>query len=161
MIFDELIHLPLYMDAELAETILSFVRGLSASAEEKKYTLNGEQLFATVMSYETKEPGDCAVESHEKYIDIQLMLWGREELDAFPAESLRPTGPYDAKRDLRFYEPPKAIPVGCRMEPGFFALLLPHDAHRSQKISDNGKEVVKKVVVKVHRDLITKPIMQR
>ena len=44
--------------------------------EDGKYELDGARLFVSVASLSGKDKNDAAIETHKKYIDIQLPLLG-------------------------------------------------------------------------------------
>lgn len=47
--------------------------------EDGKYELDGARLFVSVASLSGKDKNDAAIETHKKYIDIQLPLLGVEK----------------------------------------------------------------------------------
>lgn len=110
-----------------------------------KYEIEGEFIFASVQTYETKT--DANYESHRKYIDIQYMINGAEKIGVTDINNCISNIPYDKEKDLEFYN------INCEEEflelsKGVFLILYPHDAHKPS-ISITEKSKVKKVVVKV------------
>ncbi|HEX8461835.1 MAG TPA: YhcH/YjgK/YiaL family protein, partial [Segetibacter sp.] len=49
-----------------------------ASVEKGKYTIDGDEIFAIVNQFETKDKSECEVEAHKKHIDIQYVVRGTE-----------------------------------------------------------------------------------
>ena len=113
-----------------------------------KYQIQGDDVFALVQEYATKEPSACRFEAHRKYTDIQMLVTGREKIEVTDVASLQVQEPY--KPDIEFYSVPKRQGVqSLEMEPELAAIFFPEDAHRpSMRIAD-AAETVKKVVVKV------------
>ncbi len=70
-----------------------------------KLLIEGEDLFVILMEYETKDPGNCIMERHKKYIDIQLMLRGEEMMGVSTFAGQTPTTPYDESKDAAFFKP--------------------------------------------------------
>lgn len=109
-----------------------------------RYEIDGDRVFAMV----ARDPGRnrelAQLETHEKYIDIQLVLDGRDDMGWRPQSLCRlPAGEYDADNDIRFFVDPPLVwqPVAA----GMFAVFFPEDAH--QPLIGNG--MIHKVVVKV------------
>ena len=84
------------------------------------------------MSRSTSSEGrgrtDARLESHRRYIDIQLTLDGDEEIGWRPLSLCRaPVAPFDEQRDIRFYD--DAPDSWVAVPPGRFAIFFPDDAH--------------------------------
>jgi YhcH/YjgK/YiaL family protein len=118
--------------------------------ELKKYTIDGDKLFATVSEYTTKNTEDAKFEGHKKYIDIQYVAEGAEMIGIAPeSEVTKITDLYNPENDIAFYTVEKF--TECRAAPERFFIFLPSDIHRpGVKVSENTK--VRKVVVKVKID---------
>ncbi|MCK7482872.1 MAG: YhcH/YjgK/YiaL family protein [Candidatus Moduliflexus flocculans] len=70
-----------------------------------------------VSRYASKAPGDAQYETHRDYIDIQLVVSGKETVEARTVEGLSVSVPY--KPDIEFYLPsrsrgPATIPFVSR-----------------------------------------------
>ena len=154
MIVDRIENWKSYPLGEAWELAFEFLQSLTPESEERRYELDGDSVFGIVMSYPTrKETDDNAVlESHRKYVDIQMALVDSERIAIYPTQSLKEKTAYDAERDVQFfqYEAPSPIQVG--MYPGTFACLLPQDAHMPQLYTESPGTTVKKVVVKLALD---------
>lgn len=109
------------------------------------YVIDGEDVFASVQTYETKE--DANYETHRKYIDIQYMIKGFELVGATDISNCETCIEYDLEKDLEFYICPNQPPKQTLNE-GEFLVFYPHDAHQPS-ICPKEKSLVKKVVVKV------------
>jgi YhcH/YjgK/YiaL family protein len=113
-----------------------------------KYEIDGNRVYAMV----AKEPGrrkeDAQLETHEQYIDIQLVLAGTDHMGWKPKSSCKhPAGEYDKEDDIQFFAD---VPdVWLPTESGFFAIFFPEDAH--MPLISSGE--VHKVVVKISVDL--------
>ena len=145
MIYDEIKNIDLY---NLNKDAVDFIKNLTTDIECKKYILN-DNVYANIEEYQTKESG--FFEAHKKYIDIQLLLKGEEIIEYTPLENLKIKENYDSLKDIAFYYDGTLPVIKLKMQPNFFTVLYPTDAHKPQlKISDAQK--VKKVVVKIKTD---------
>lgn len=127
-----------------------FLRTLTADTPVGEYPLDGENLFAKVLTYDTRSPEEGKIESHRHYADIQICLVGAEGIDLFDSNQLDISQPYDPNTDLTFYQPDTARQIGCiDLHPGQFTILWPRDAHRPQMIVGPEAQSIKKAVVKV------------
>lgn len=116
------------------------------SLEEKRYEL-GDGDYVNVESYSTYDFNVRKYESHIKYIDIQFIIVGRENIIVEPVSSLRVVEEYDELRDISFYDN-DVHGVDCVLEEKQMLELLPADGHMPC-ISINGSEKVKKAVFKI------------
>lgn len=113
--------------------------------EPGKYNVEGDEIFAIVSEYNTKKKEDAKPEAHERYLDIQYIVKGKEYIGYAPLEDQEVNIAYDPEKDLVFYH---ADLDYIKVSEGMFALFFPTDIHAP------GAEIaklerVKKVVVKV------------
>lgn len=96
---------------------------------------------------------DAKLECHRRYIDIQLVLAGVDEMGwRALAECVDPATAYDQTRDIRFFNDPAASWVA--VAPGAFCLFFPEDAHAPLVSTQKGTSAarIRKVVVKIAVD---------
>jgi YhcH/YjgK/YiaL family protein len=109
-----------------------------------KHSVQGEQIFAIVESCDGRTRAEAKLECHRRYIDIQLVLEGIDEMGWKPlSECLDPATDYDATRDIRFFNDTPSSWIAT--PPGSFCLFFPDDAH-APLVSAGA---IRKVVVKV------------
>lgn len=151
MIVDHISNWKAYSLGPAWEQAFAFLEGLSIDAEETEYPIDGDEIFARVMSYPTKEETaeDAVLEAHRKYVDIQMALVGSERIAVYPTHQMVEKGGYITDRDVEFFEYRESAKLQLSMYPGTFACLLPQDAHMPQLYTEENGAVVKKVVVKV------------
>lgn len=148
MIFDDITNIKNYV--EIDEKIADFILGLSADTPAGRIYLSDDGLtYANVDEYKTKLHENCKLEAHKKYIDIQLLLSGVEELDYTSLDGLTVSEPYDESRDIMFFASTDRVLNKVVLESGKFVLLYPHEAHQPQMAYKNVPSGVKKVVVKI------------
>ena len=114
--------------------------------ENGKYELNGDRLFAIVQSYETKPVDGEQMEAHKKYIDIQYMIEGEEQIGHAFLKEQTESKKYSSEDDFWLTaEPPSFF---TKLAAGNFMIFYPTDLHMPC-IQTDKKTKVKKVVIKV------------
>lgn len=109
-----------------------------------RHVIDGDALFAIVEHCEARHRDDAKLECHRRYIDIQLVLEGVDEMGWRPlADCADPATDYDAARDIRFFRDAPASWVATPA--GSFCVFFPDDAH-APLVGDGH---IRKVVVKV------------
>lgn len=107
----------------------------------------GQEVFALEQAYESKPPAEGKWEAHERFIDVQVVVTGRELMGVIEVAGLRLTEDYRAERDLMFFAPAdggSTLKVGS----GGVAVFFPADGHMPS-LADGATTVVRKTVVKV------------
>lgn len=133
---------------------MSYLESLGPDVADGRYEIDGEHVYAMVMSYQTKCPDPPLFEAHRAYADVQATLSGTEAIEWAHVGELDPTAPFDPDKDAGFYSKPLAGVTRVELRPGMFALLLPHDAHMPGVMAGPVPEPVKKAVVKIRADLL-------
>jgi YhcH/YjgK/YiaL family protein len=110
-----------------------------------KQTIQGDELFALVNDYSTQPLEKCRFEAHRRYIDIQLMVRGIEQIGVANLSTMIVDEPYVAERDIAFFH---GNGDRITLSEGTFAVFFPHDAHQPG-IAVAEPIVCRKVVVKV------------
>jgi len=131
-----------------------FLKSLTPDSIDKKYTLQGDDIFAYVMSYETKEPELAKLEAHQKYVDIQAVLIGSEGFEWFTKNGLEVDVQYDKSKDVEFFKRSCRGTARVDIVPDSFVMFHPQDAHMPALIVNGKSEFIKKVVVKIKADLL-------
>lgn len=135
-------------------TAFKFLSSLKPDVEDKKYPILGEDIFAMVSSYKTRPADVVQFEAHRKYVDIQTVMSGNEEIGWLSVGELLTMQPYDVLKDIEFYHHPKVNYTRISVSPGTFVVLFPWDAHKPALIKGNTPEHVKKIVIKVNARLL-------
>ena len=104
----------------------------------------GEQLFAIVECAVGRSRKQAQLECHRKYIDIQLVLSGVDEMGWKPLLDCRkPVADYSAEKDIQFFH--DAPDAWIATPPGAFCIFFPEDAH-APLVSDGP---IRKVIFKI------------
>jgi biofilm protein TabA len=112
-----------------------------------RYPINGDRVFAMVARDQGRDKDEAQLEVHDKFIDIQMVLAGMDEMGWSPRSMCRePAGPYDPEGDIGYFEDAPA--AWFQVREGMFAIFFPDDAHLP--LISSG--LIHKVVVKVAVD---------
>jgi YhcH/YjgK/YiaL family protein len=118
--------------------------------EVKRYDLDGDNLYAPVSEYITKNEEDARYEAHQKFIDIQYVISGRELIGIAPMSLKKEIlEPYNEVKDIMFLSVSQII--NFKASPDRFFIFFPDDVHRPG-LKDGENSQVRKVVVKVKID---------
>jgi YhcH/YjgK/YiaL family protein len=124
-----------------------FLRGTDLMAlAPGQHIVQGEQIFAIVEACQGRTRAEAKLECHRRYIDIQLVLAGVDEMGWKPvSECGDPATDYDAARDIRFFND---APSSWVVTPaGSFCLFFPDDAHAPLVSEGHIRKVVMKIAV--------------
>lgn len=110
-----------------------------------KYPIDGDNAYASITEAPSKELDKAGWESHRKYIDLQYVIKGKEQIGVVPLSKATVTKPYDETKDGANYT---AEGTYYTAQPGTFFLFFPEDVHRPN-IKVAGYDTVKKLVIKV------------
>lgn len=118
--------------------------------ELKRYDIDGDNLYAPVSEYLSKNEEDARFEAHKRYIDIQYVINGVEQIGVAPYSQKKDVlEPYDKAKDVEFLTVTEAI--NYEATPHKFFIFFPSDAHRpGLKVGENS--MIRKVVLKVKID---------
>jgi YhcH/YjgK/YiaL family protein len=110
-----------------------------------RHPIDGDNVYATVQEAPTKDLDKTAFESHRRYIDLQLVVTGEENMGKAPVSAVTVSKPYEERNDLANYTGEGKI---YTVPAGTFMLFFPKDAHRPN-ITPGGNKVDKKIVIKI------------
>lgn len=106
--------------------------------------IDGDRLFALVSDYTSKPRAEGRWEAHRRYLDLQVVAAGVEQVGYAPAATLV-AGDYIAEKDISWLEGDGSF---VTMAPGRFMLLWPGDAHMPG-IAAGEPSPVRKIVMKI------------
>jgi len=115
--------------------------------EPGRYDIDGDNLYATISDYMSKDPDSAYFEAHRKYIDIQYVINGKELIGIAPLKKAeRVITPYDTGKDIEFMTVRDA--KYFKATPDVFFVFFPDDAHKPG-LKDGTSSPVKKLVIKL------------
>lgn len=153
MIADRLQNWQRYFSEDTWRIAFDYLQHLDPNTAEGFYDLQGKDIYARVMSYDTVTENEAILESHRTYIDIQSSVIHDERIDWFPLDGLQVKTEYNSEKDATYYHRPDSALASVVVKPGMFVVLFPTDAHMPKLITDT-QHRMKKVVVKLRASLI-------
>ena len=150
MIVTDYRNLEFYSEVPHAKEVIDFIDGFKKTEMKTgRYDILGDELFAAVSRYDTEPREDRKFESHRKYIDIQIVLDGKEELDWAETSSLKMTdNGFERGDDIAFYDGEALSTVILGKEQ--CAVLFPEDGHRPNSMHKEIENVLK-IVFKIKK----------
>lgn len=109
------------------------------------HELDGRDIYVNIMERELKKPADAKLEIHDAYIDIQVLIRGKQEAFGWieRCEMCKPLAAFDVESDIQLFDDqPQTY---YTMLPGQFTILFPEDGHAPMV----GEGVVRKIIIKV------------
>lgn len=148
MILDKLENASLYFPlGERIALALAYLRETDCTQlAVGKIPIQGEQVFALVQDNTTKPRAQGVWEAHKKYIDVQFVAAGVEEMGYANIQTLRVKRPYDDQSDFALFEGDGSF---VTVPAGSFTIFFPGDGHIPGSAVDDKPAAVRKVVVKV------------
>jgi YhcH/YjgK/YiaL family protein len=116
-----------------------------ASMELGRHDIDGDNIFVMVQELELRPYEQARLELHRKYIDIQLVLRGKEEVFGWSEKKdcLTAETEFDEAKDIQlFTDKPQCF---YTVREGQFSILFPEDGHAPML----GEGVVKKCIFKI------------
>lgn len=93
------------------------------------FVVVNDKFFYSILSYNTKPANECKLESHRKYIDIQIIVDGEESIEVVDISKLKVKECYDEEKDVIFWRNPNRM-AKCTLRAGDYIVLYPENAHR-------------------------------
>jgi len=115
-----------------------------------KHNIDGDNLYASVSGYLTKDENAARFEAHRKYVDIQYVIKGKETIQIAPL-AIRDSvyQEYDETRDIEFFTVKEH--KSLQATPDRFFIFFPSDAHKPGLNAETA-DSVKKIVIKLRID---------
>jgi len=134
--------------ANRVEKAVEYLKQLKVSeADVGKRVDVDDNFYYSIQSYDTKPAKECKLESHRKYIDIQIMISGEESMDLVDISRLSLKEEYDERKDVMFWNAPIRMSKTTLLM-GDCIVIYPETAHRGAQ-NLNGTKHVLKIVGKV------------
>ena len=126
MVIDKIENLKQYVSlSPLLPQVIDFLVSVDLSAlETGRIVIDDDKIFANIEEILPKKKEDALLETHDKYIDLQIPLTGIEIM-GYRARAELPVVTYDSGKDISFYE---SLPMSYfTVKPGMFVLFFPHN----------------------------------
>lgn len=143
----------LYLSAQMKELIGKALAITASNPADGRHNIDGDSAFVLISSPMTEPHEKRLAEIHQKYLDVQILLSGKEVI-GYGIELTHDAADQDylADKDIAFY---KDIPNEqfVSLNPGDFVVFYPYELHRPLCEADKEQQV-KKAVVKIKIDYL-------
>ena len=123
------------------DSYLELLRGISADIPLGRYELDGGAYYIA-QECNLRERESAKFESHKRFIDIQYILDGEEDMEVADISTLTLSDEYDEEADYMLHTGEGAL---ISFKPGDFAVYFPTDGHKPSL----GVGRTRKIVVKI------------
>lgn len=113
----------------------------------RQYSIDGNEVFALVQEYITRESKEIKWEAHRNYIDVQFIFRGKESIGYAPLEELTLAEDYSGQNDIAFYNGPENF-TSISLSEDMFVIFFPGEGHLPCCINEVATKV-KKIVFKL------------
>lgn len=146
MVIDKIENLEKYASLNpLFAQAIEFLKSTDLNAHEiGKVKLQGDDLVVNFAQARPKTKEEAKLETHNRFIDIQIPLDGVEVM-GYTSRADLPDAEYNAEKDITFY--PGLAESYLTIKPGMFAIFFPEDGHAPGVTPDGVKKVIVKVLV--------------
>ena len=137
MIFDAIENAERYYGlGDKFQKAFDFLKNADFSSIDKDLIeIDGKNIYAMIQKYDTRKPKDAKWETHQKYIDLQYMISGAENIGFVLSDYLDITEEYDEVKDFEFLD---GMGDYVQLNEGEFVIFFPTDAHMPRlKIKNN------------------------
>lgn len=111
-----------------------------------RHNIDGDNLFVNVMDIELKSRCEAALEVHDRYLDIQIMVGDMEEYGwSERCNCHSPREEFNRERDVQFFTdtPQTFFSLNERQ----FAIFFPEDAHAPMLGEGNVRKLIFKLLI--------------
>ncbi len=134
------------LDRKINERIAFVKNQPLESLPTGKYVIDDDSYYM-VQEYMSKDEENCKLEAHKKYVDVQMIVSGKEIIKTCALDGLKEKTPYNDEKDVAFYFSNANLKENHLMD-GDYMILYPEDAHMPG-MKDDISSTVRKVVIKV------------
>ena len=128
------------------KTVFDYIASHDLAAMEcGRHDIDGDNIFVNVQELDLRPESEARLELHRKYIDIQLLLEGPDEIFGWSEkiDCVKPEAEFDVEKDVQFFtDVPQCF---YSVKKGQFSILFPEDGHAPML----GKGHVKKCIFKI------------
>lgn len=134
----------IFMYEPILKNLRSGVEAVNAlrDREPGRYEFDGG--YFMVQKGQTRPMTEGTFEAHRKYVDVQIVLEGSEEIAWNDIDSLSMAVPYDSEKDAQRYS--GSFDHTMVISEGMFYVAFPHDGHKAVSHTDTPREYTKVVM---------------
>ncbi|MDQ1914792.1 YhcH/YjgK/YiaL family protein [Paenibacillus sp. GD4] len=145
-----------FMHPKLREVMDMMLRTNFSELQEGKYSLQGNDVYYTIMTLETRDRKNTKAEKHEQYIDIHYLLEGTETIGYACDNGMNGVVESNLDSDYVLYENVQGEQF-TTLTPGMYVVLYPSDIHRPGLTGSSAEPIsqhIRKVVFKVKKEIV-------
>lgn len=134
-------------------SVLEILQSLNLDALQPGHIeLDGNYVYININETKSKNKEEAKLESHRRYIDIQMPLSGKETFGVKSTTNCtNPIGEFDTERDILFYEDTPTEYI--TLNKGKFIIFFPDDAHAPCiNTIDNHLKLIVKISVEPNQE---------
>lgn len=125
------------------EAAVDYLKNLKVSEfDAGKIVHVDDYFFYSIQSYDTKPAAECKLESHRKYIDIQIMISGKESMDLVDISRVSLKENYNEEKDVMIWNESNRMNK-TTLFPGDCIVIYPEMAHRGAQNLGETQHVLK------------------
>ena len=128
---------------ERVQFALSFLQGFNIGDIEINKNIVVNDFFSySVQTYYTKKEETCELVSHKEYINIQIIVDGKEAIDVADILRLTEQGHYDKNKDVVHWKCSKTM-LRVKLNIGDYIIIYPENAYRDRVCLGESERVIK------------------
>lgn len=122
------------------------IKNVNVKTLDGKYNIT-KDIYAIVQTCQPKSKNEQVLEKHRKYIDLQLVLSGREKIGwKFFDGKFKVLKKYNIKNDISFYSNKPDMFINLKKEE--FVIFFPEDTHAPLCCNKTVKKCIVKIPIK-------------
>ena len=148
MIFDNIRNAEKYykLSPNLEKAFEHIKKCVRENTPPSRYETDGMKVL--IQDYKTYVFEDDLYESHRKFVDIQFIREGREEIHMIDSTKMERERDYNAEGDVEVFRGMEKF-ESFHLTDGEFVCFFPYEAHKPSIAVDDTPSQTKKIVVKV------------
>ncbi|MGB1309000.1 MAG: YhcH/YjgK/YiaL family protein [Oceanihabitans sp.] len=148
MIFDKIEHADIYLNKnEYINKAIKFLQTEDLNAlAAGRHEIDGDNVFALVLEYDTHPLLEGKWEAHRKYYDLQYIVEGKEQIAIANINTMKVVEAYNKEGDYELFS--GEVTELKTLSEKDFILLSPHEVHQPGIVINNTIQKIKKIVVK-------------
>jgi len=148
MIYDKIEYADIYLNKnEYINRAIKFLQTEDLNAlSAGRHEIDGDNVFALVLEYDTHPVLEGKWEAHRKYYDIQYIVEGTEQIAIAHIDRMQVVEPYNENGDYELFS--GEVEALKTLKEKDFILLSPHEVHQPGIFLNDSIKKIKKIVVK-------------
>ncbi|MEK3785628.1 YhcH/YjgK/YiaL family protein [Paenibacillus sp. FSL K6-1230] len=121
--------------------------------ENGRYDIDGDRIFCLLQEAETAPTAEKRPEAHERFLDIQYLIHGRERIGTARLNGQPVEEDLMSEKDIVFFAREMTDEIDVILEEGMYVLFTPQDIHRP--CCEAGSNMtIRKAVIKIDSHIL-------